>query len=128
MGGHGTFHWNELMTRDVEKSKAFFGATLGWTFDEMPMPMGFNYTLAKSGDTIVGGMMPMQGEQFEGHPERWVSYIEVDNVDARVAKVEAAGGTVLSPGFDVEGVGRIAIIQDASGVMIGLITPAAQGG
>ena len=36
MADHGTFYWNELMTRDAEKAKAFCGATLGWTFDAMP--------------------------------------------------------------------------------------------
>ena len=40
MADHGTFYWNELMTRDAEKAKAFYGATLGWTFDAMPMPEG----------------------------------------------------------------------------------------
>jgi uncharacterized protein len=37
MAAHGTFNWNELMTRDVAKAKAFYGATLGWTFSDMPM-------------------------------------------------------------------------------------------
>ena len=40
MADHGTFYWNELMTRDPEKAKAFYAATLGWTFDAMPMAEG----------------------------------------------------------------------------------------
>ncbi len=35
MAEHGTFCWNELMTRDAEKAKAFYAATLGWTFAAM---------------------------------------------------------------------------------------------
>ena len=33
-GSHGTFYWNELMTRDVAQSaKKFYADTLGWSFD-----------------------------------------------------------------------------------------------
>ena len=46
MAAHGTFNWNELMTHDVAKAKAFYGATLGWTFSDMPMQAGGVYTLA----------------------------------------------------------------------------------
>jgi predicted enzyme related to lactoylglutathione lyase len=37
---HGSFHWNELLTRDPEKAKKFYGGTIGWTFGGMPMPDG----------------------------------------------------------------------------------------
>ncbi len=30
---HGNFYWNELMTRDAEKAKKFYGDTIGWKFD-----------------------------------------------------------------------------------------------
>jgi len=53
MAAHGTFSWNELMTNDVAKTKAFYGATLGWTFSDMPMQAGV-YTLAHSGPAMVG--------------------------------------------------------------------------
>ena len=124
MAGHGIFHWNELMTWDVEKAKAFYGATLGWTFEAMPMPGGFTYTVAKCGDKFAGGMMEMSKEMgFDGVPENWFAYVEVDDVDACVTKVEASGGSVVRPGFDIEGVGRIAIIRDTNNASIGLITP-----
>src|SRR3984957_8211331 len=35
---HGNFAWHELYTRDVEAAKAFHAATLGWTFEGMPVP------------------------------------------------------------------------------------------
>ena len=34
---HGSFHWNELMTRDIEKAKKFYGDVIGWTFNGMAM-------------------------------------------------------------------------------------------
>jgi predicted enzyme related to lactoylglutathione lyase len=35
---HGSFAWNERYTRDVEAAKAFYAATIGWTFEGMRMP------------------------------------------------------------------------------------------
>ncbi|MGA7388031.1 MAG: hypothetical protein WA322_11100 [Pseudolabrys sp.] len=37
---HGHFYWSELMTRDAEKAKKFYGGDVGWTFDTMAMPDG----------------------------------------------------------------------------------------
>ena len=37
MSAHGTFHWNELMSRDVERDKRFYSETIGWSFEPMPL-------------------------------------------------------------------------------------------
>ena len=122
MTSHGSFHWNELMTRDVEKAKKFYGGTIGWTFDGMPMPDG-TYWVAKMGDKPVGGLFTIGGPQFEGVPEQWMAYLAVDDVDARVAKATAAGAKLMRPIFDVPGVGRIAILREPGGAGIGWMTP-----
>ncbi|MCG8694707.1 MAG: VOC family protein [Minwuiales bacterium] len=127
MTAHGAFHWNELMTRDIAQAKDFYGKTLGWTFEDMPMPDGITYTIIKSGDTDAGGMLKMEGPQFEGMSPHWMSYIAVDDVDAAVGKVEAAGGQVAAQPFDIPTVGRIAVIVDPTGAAISLMTPADQG-
>jgi predicted enzyme related to lactoylglutathione lyase len=111
------------MTRDAEKAKAFYGQTLGWTFDPMPMPDG-TYWVAKMGDNYIGGIFPLTGPQFDGVPEGWMSYIAVDDVDARTKKAEAAGATLMRPIFDVPDVGRIAILREPGGAGIGWMTPA----
>ena len=49
MTAHGHFHWNELLTRDVEGAKKFYGQTIGWTFDSMPTPDGCTYWIAMMG-------------------------------------------------------------------------------
>jgi hypothetical protein len=125
MWSHGNFYWNELMTRDAEAAKRFYGASLGWTFESMPMPDG-TYWVAKMGTTPVGGIFTMSGPMFEGIPEHWFAYIAVDNVEARTKKLTAAGGKIMKEPFDVPGVGRIVIVQDNKGVTLGLMTPAAQ--
>jgi predicted enzyme related to lactoylglutathione lyase len=115
---HGHFFWNELMSADIPESKAFYETVLGWTYSETPMPEGGTYTVVMDGDTPVAGLFHMPDA-----PPSWVAYVAVDDVDAAAARVVAAGGTVLQPCFDVEGVGRFAMIADPSGAALGLCTP-----
>ena len=119
---HGTIHWNELATPDVAAARAYYQATCGWTFDEMPMPNG-TYTICKAGDQMVGGMMDIKGLDNPDVPPHWMTYIAVDDIDKVCAQTTAAGGTVANGPFEVPGVGRIAMIKDPTGAMIGMMTP-----
>jgi predicted enzyme related to lactoylglutathione lyase len=122
---HGKFFWNELMTRQVERAKKFYADTIGWSFEAMPMPGGTGtYWIAKNGGEPAGGILDISAPEFGPAPECWMSYIAVDDVDARVKKATAAGAKLMKPIFDVPGVGRIAIVMDPIGAGIGWITPA----
>ena len=123
-GSHGTFYWNELMTRDVEGAKKFYADTLDWSFDAMPMPGGGTYWLATMDGEPVGGLFDISGPDFQGVPESWMAYIAVDDVDARVRKATKAGATVMKPAFDVPDVGRIVILTEPGGAAVGWMTPA----
>jgi uncharacterized protein len=121
---HGTFYWNELMTRDVEKAKKFYAETMGWSFDAMPGAGGGTYWIAKMGGESVAGMFDISGPEFKGVPESWMPYIAVDDVDARVKKATKAAAKVMKPAFDVPGVGRIVMLLEPGGAGIGWMTPA----
>ncbi|MGA2892561.1 MAG: VOC family protein [Xanthobacteraceae bacterium] len=121
---HGKFYWNELMARDVARAKKFYGETMGWSFDAMPMPGGGTYWVAMMGDEAAGGIFDISGPEFNGMPEGWMAYIAVDDVDARTKKAVKAGATVMKPAFDVPGVGRIVILREPGGAGIGWMTPA----
>ena len=55
------------------------------------------------------------GSAPNGAPPAWNTYIAVENADAIVAKVEAAGGTSLLAPFDVGEAGRMAVFADPEG-------------
>src|SRR5919201_1792917 len=95
---HGTFCWNELMTRDVEGAKRFYRDTIDWSFEPMKMDWG-TYWLLKSGDKNVGGMFELKSPEFDGVPNAWMSYVAVDDVDSRVAKAKKEGATLMRPIF-----------------------------
>ncbi|MDP6705017.1 MAG: VOC family protein [Alphaproteobacteria bacterium] len=116
----GTFGWNELMTTDAEACKAFFTELMGWSTESMAMPSGGTYTVFKLGDRPTGGMMAMEGPEFEGAPAHWTGYLTVEDVNATVAKCQALGGSVVTEPFDVEHVGRFAVIADPTGAAVGI--------
>ena len=121
---HGNFVWHELYTRDVEAAKAFYAATAGWTFEGMPAP-GQNrmYWVAKAGDKPVAGILDMRGIVPDGDPPHWLSYLEVDDVDRRIAEIESQGGKIVRAPFDIPKFGRIAIGADATGAFMAWVTP-----
>jgi len=124
-GSNGKFYWNELLARDVEGAKKFYADTIGWSYDAMPMPGNGTYWVAKMGDEPVGGIFDISGKEFDGMPENWMSYLAVDDVDARVKKAVKAGAKLMKPIFDVPGVGRIAILTEPGGAGVGWMTPVA---
>jgi predicted enzyme related to lactoylglutathione lyase len=123
MADHGIFYWNELNTRDVEKAKKFYEKTIGWTFEGMPMEHG-TYWVAKAGDKNAGGIFDMNAMGLPKEvPEHWMSYLAVDDVDKRLAEAKKAGATTIREPFDVPGTGRIAILKEPGGAVVGWMTP-----
>jgi predicted enzyme related to lactoylglutathione lyase len=120
---HGKFVWNELNTQDVEAAKRFLGTTVGWTFEGMSMP-GFTYWIIKKGDERLGGLYDMSADaRCKGVPEHWLSYIAVDDVDARYKTALISGAREVRAPADIPGVGRIAILIQPGGATVALITP-----
>jgi len=125
MTAHGHFHWNELRTHDIEKAKKFYADTLGWKFDKMATPDGGDYWIAKAGDVPVGGMFPLANKpEFASMQESWMSFIAVDDIDARVKKAEGAGAKLVMPIMNIPDVGRIGMLLEPGGAGIGWIQPA----
>ena len=124
MTAHGTFFWNELNTWNPDKAKSFYRETLGWNYETHPMADGGTYTLCKAGETMAAGIFELEPDAgFDGIPDHWFAYIAVDDVNARLGGVEAAGGAILRPAFDVPRVGRFAIVKDSAGAVVGWVTP-----
>src|SRR5947208_776318 len=79
MATNGSFYWNELMTRDAEAAKKFYGATLGWTFDPMEGGGGPAYWVAKVGDESVAGIYTIDADDQDTQ-EGWFAYVAVNDL------------------------------------------------
>lgn len=122
MTQHGHVVWIELNTRDPEIAKRFYADTIGWTADPMDMPEGGTYWVLKAEGTAAAGVFTMAGPMFDGVPDHWLTYVEVDDIDARTSRVEAAGGQIIRAPWTVPGVGRIAILRAPGGAVMGWMT------
>lgn len=113
---HGTPIWYELLSTDPDASTAFYKAVIGWTVG--PKPAGaVDYRMIEAGPgDAVGGLMHLSPEMVQGGAKpTWLFYIGVDDVDATVARITEAGGSVQLPAFDMPGVGRMAMVADPQG-------------
>ncbi|HVX22105.1 MAG TPA: VOC family protein [Acidimicrobiales bacterium] len=117
---HGVPSWVDLSTDDLPKARAFYGGLFGWDTPEGPPEAG-GYTLAAIGGRPVAGLGPKMDPNM---PTVWMTYVNVDDADAVVAKVAPAGGQVLVPPMDVMDAGRLAVVADPAGAVIGLWQPA----
>jgi predicted enzyme related to lactoylglutathione lyase len=116
----GTPSWVDLATTDPTAARDFYGALFGWTFDEQPTDGGgAPYTLAFLNGQVAAGLMAQTPEMRDaGAPPMWSTYVTVADADATTGKVEAAGGSVFSPAFDVMDAGRMSVIADPTGAVL----------
>jgi predicted enzyme related to lactoylglutathione lyase len=107
--------WVDLATSDAAAARDFYAQLFGWDLEVSDDPQYGGYATAKLGEQSVAGIGPKQSEDA---PTAWSLYVGTDDVDALAAKVQAAGGTVVVPPFDVGDQGRMAVFQDPSGAFI----------
>jgi len=121
---HGSFGWVDLTSTDVDAAKAFYTGLFGWTATDMPTPMGPVYTMFRKDGHLVAGLGPLPPDMAAaGAPSMWSSYVMVDDADKVLEAVGPAGGTVVMPAMDVMTQGRMAMIADPSGAVVGLWQP-----
>ncbi len=113
---HGDFIWYELLTTDADAAGDFYGKVVGWQSHPSEMPDMDYRMFSMPSEEAVGGYMAITPEMAAGGARAaWVGYIAVDDVDASVAEMTAAGGSVYMPAMDVESVGRMAMVADPQG-------------
>ncbi|MFK2905794.1 VOC family protein [Dyella ginsengisoli] len=95
----------ELPAADIAASKAFYTKAFGWTLAEF----GPSYAATTTGDVDVG----LQGDASEA-PAAPLPVIQVDDLDAALVAVTAAGGNIVRPTFAFPG-GRRFHFRDPHG-------------
>jgi predicted enzyme related to lactoylglutathione lyase len=102
----------ELLTNDLEKAKAFYGALFDWKIEDIP---GMDYTLIQVGEGTGGGMMK---HPMPGNPSIWMAYVLVDDAAASIAKAESLGATIVKGLTEVPGMGCFGVMLDPTGAAI----------
>src|SRR3954469_3634300 len=108
--------WIDTTQPDPEAAASFYGGLFGWELENvMPAGSPMKYFIGR----LRGGDVAAVSGQPEGAPPMatWNTYIWVDSADETAAKVNAAGGSVLTEPFDVMDSGRMAIVSDPEGAV-----------
>ncbi|WP_151526281.1 VOC family protein [Serinicoccus kebangsaanensis] len=121
----GTWAWNELMSRDIEASTAFYTAVFGWEYDGMEMPFGTYHVIRGGDEGGLGGLMAMPPDVPAEVPSYWTVYFLVEDADAAIDRARELGGRLVH-GPDDMPVGRLATIEDPQGGVFMVMQPASQ--
>ncbi|MEZ4870584.1 MAG: VOC family protein [Caldilineaceae bacterium] len=113
---HGGMTWCEVNTRDSAAACDFYAKLLNATAAKME---GMEYYMLQHGDQTLCGVLQMD-ENWEGIPPCWSCYFAVDNTDAALTGVVAAGGQVRVPAFDMP-YGRMAVVSDPAGAVFSIV-------
>ena len=135
----GAWAMSQLITRDPDGAKAFYGAVFGWetdTFDlgeiqitlwRLPGYAGGEPQQPVPRD-VIGAMTPMPADFFaDDAPPRWSVDFWVHDVDATADKATELGGeVVVAPDDDMPGFRR-AVLADPQGAVFSVskVAPAA---
>lgn len=105
----------ELPARDNEKAKSFYAALFGWTYNDVPTPVG-PYSVFKPTEGPGGGIFQNPG----AFPNAWLPYIGVKNLEESRDQAIQLGAQICKDITTVEGMGRFVILTDPQGAQIAL--------
>lgn len=111
---HGDITHTEIPVRDREAATAFYSALFGW---QIEAPPGFeDYPMWRAPNGISGGALAPRSDDFT-QPR---SVVEVDSIDATLAKAREAGGTVIAGKEAITDTSWWALVADPEGNVLGL--------
>ena len=121
----GHFHWPvehfSATCGDLDSAWAFYSSLFGWT-QNTTIDMGAmgEYQLFAAGGPAIGGMMSKPPEQPQ---PGWLYYFNVEAIDAAMARVTAAAGTVVNGPMEVPGGLWISQCLDPQGAAFAMVAP-----
>jgi predicted enzyme related to lactoylglutathione lyase len=106
----------EILGKDGQGLQDFYSGIFGWKIDSSN-PANYGIVDTESGDRgIPGGVSA--AERGAG----WITfYIEVDDLEGTMTRIEEAGGKALAGPMQVPGGPRLAIFADPEGHTVGLV-------
>ena len=110
----------EILSKEPKKIGDFYRALFGWKIASWDGPQ--SYWLINTGDQgapgINGGLMERHFDQAV------INTVEVESLDAMLAKLETIGGKKVHGPEEIPGIGRHVYCADPEGNLLGMIQPA----
>jgi len=115
----GSFCWNELATRDLDRAAAFYSGLFGWEIVAMEGPAPTKMAIVRNAGRDNGDMLQMT-EEWGDLPSHWMVYLAVEDCDAAAKRVSELGGKVGVPPTDIPP-GRFSVCTDPQGAVFTVI-------
>lgn len=117
----------EIHASDPELLVRFYTTLFGWTAQKWDGPMEY-WMLVTGPDGVPGingGLLRRQGPAAaEGQAvNAFVCTVQVESLDATLAKCGEAGGVQVVPKMAIPGVGWLAYVKDPDGNILGVMEP-----
>jgi predicted enzyme related to lactoylglutathione lyase len=119
----GCWTWNNLMTRDVDAAKDFYGRVFGWTAAQPQGAPDYIWNWQVDGQRWpegLAGLMRMGTDMPPDAPPHWQVYLMVESTDEAVEKHKAAGGRLIYGPVDIP-IARMAAVVDPQGANVSLL-------
>ena len=106
----------EIPAANVEAAGRFYEALFGWKLQHIPE---MNYTMWEAGDGSGGGFPEISAENPAGQV---LVYIDSEDIEADLKRVEKLGGKILHQKAEIPGTGWFGVFQDPTGNVLALYT------
>ncbi len=106
----------EISAKDAKKASEFYKNLFGWKIDT---EMGDDYIFFQPESGPGGGIM--KNDNFTPG-DSVVAYVEVEDIEASLAKAVGLGGKQVYPKTEIPGIGWHGRIADLDGNLMGLFT------
>jgi uncharacterized protein len=120
----------EIHAGDPERARRFYETVLGWKIEQWGDQPYWIVSTGPDGEAgINGGLLPRPGPAPEpGAPvNAYVLTVQVDDLDAVLAKATGEGATMALDKALMPGVGWLAYLTDPEGNLLGLLQAEAPG-
>lgn len=111
--------WHDLITPNIEESKAFYAEVFGWTYVDTNFK-GLKYTTIYNNGNIIGGMIEIKS----ANSSTWISALPLSNEDLnkRIKMVVASGAKAVLPPLKIAGRGKQVVFEGLQGEEFSLIS------
>lgn len=106
----------EIPAANVAGAAKFYEALFGWKMQHVPE---MNYTMWEDGSGSGGGFNEVSVENPVGQV---LVYIDSEDIDADLKKVEKLGGSITQPKMEIPGTGWFGLFKDPTGNVLALYT------
>ncbi|MER5966429.1 VOC family protein [Streptomyces sp. NPDC002057] len=114
------------MVPDQQAAIDFYSDIFGWQGEIGPAEQGGYAVCTLKGKPVAGIMKAMNPDGTIPDPlppTVWTTYLSTSDIDATVSAVTGSNGTVMMGPMDVMDLGRMALIADPTGAVVGLWQP-----